>query len=141
MKKIVYVVNGDVEIKNVMGYKNEVYYHGIMALKAITEEVVMVVLDLGLYRVTAMDLISIIRRNPKMHHVRIVVCSRTTNFRLLKRAIQNGADYILPFPLDEGKVKEILKRMEDKDKLLLDFFRETQTNNPKLSLQKSKIEV
>lgn len=141
MEKIVYIVNSDIDIKGLAEYENEVFYDGIKGIRAIKDYPLIVLLDLGLKRVTAFDILNIIRSNPHNRLIKIVVCSRNYNLRMIKKAFVLGADFYLPFPIDYEKLDYIVSEVKQ-NLPQLSFLDETNLINlTNLSLQNKNFEV
>lgn len=86
----------------------EIYDDVMVGLQKIKEEQPkMVIIDMAIDRIDAIDLLAIIRSNPKLHHMKVVMTSRIYNYTNLKKSFELGADYYLSFPIKREEFDKI----------------------------------
>ncbi|MEZ6060791.1 MAG: response regulator [Planctomycetaceae bacterium] len=72
----------------------------------------LVTLDLQMPGLSGFDVMSFIRQTPGLEQVRIVVISGLDS-RRLERALEDGADAVLPKPFDNAELIEIVNHLVD----------------------------
>ena len=94
-------------------YANEFYDDAIMGLQRIKQEKPkVVVIDLGLSKVSGLEMVNILRSNPVNHHIKIVVTCKVYNKKLAQEAYHAGADYFIKSPINQSILEKILELTE-----------------------------
>lgn len=139
--KLLYIVREDVIIDKADGYEQMICHNAIEGLEAFNNDPKVVIVDLGLPNGTGLDLLKIIRSNPFNHQIKIIVCSRNYNLRLINKAFLLGADFYITIPLDTEQIKFILADIAKNIKYI-DYKKAFQfINYERKSLQNDNIEV
>lgn len=91
----------------------EIYDDAIVGYTRIKEENPhVVVVDLGLNKITGLELISIIRQNPKYHHIKIISVSNRFNQYLADLAYKAGSDYYITYPISKEFIMKVIELSE-----------------------------
>lgn len=139
--KLLYIVREDVEVKDIRGCKSVVYHDALSGLLALKDDVRVVILDLGIIGFTGMDCLRVIRSNPFNHQIKIIICSRNFNVRLIRQAFSIGADFYIPIPIVIDDIRFILQDIKKNMKFVNYHDAFKITNYQISSLQNDKIEV
>ena len=111
VKKIIYVLRKEVAKES--EYADEFYDDAIMGLQRIKQEKPkVVVIDLGLSKVSGLEMVNILRSNPVNHHIKIVVTCKVYNKKLAQEAYHAGADYFIKSPINQSILEKILELTE-----------------------------
>ena len=108
IKKIVYIVRPEVKVEGLRGYENIVFHNQLYGIQGLKQNPLAIVIDLGLKKVTGLDLIQIIRANPVNHKIKIIMCSKKYNHNLIKKCFDAGGDFYVSIPLDKNEIDFIL---------------------------------
>lgn len=104
----------DVESLNSKYFHVEAFTDVISGLKRINEEKPkLLLIDLATSKIAGIDLIKIIRSNPKNYHTKIIITSKTYNYKYLKEAFCFGADYYIKYPFSINDVERIYLNIID----------------------------
>lgn len=139
--KLLYIVRDDVVVETIEGTIIETHHDAINGLKALKSDTRVVVIDLGIIGVSGIECLKVIRSNPFNHQIKIIVCSRQHNIRLIKQAFTLGADFYVCIPLDVEEIKFILNDIKKNMKFVNYNDAFNFVNYQISSLQNDKIEV
>lgn len=115
MNKILYLLRSEVacDENQIEEYSGEIYDDAIIGFKRLKEEnPKVVVIDLGLDKITGLELINIIRENPKYHHIKLIAVSKFYNPYLGNLAYEAGCDYYITYPISHEFIRNVLEMSE-----------------------------
>lgn len=111
MKDIMMLLRKDIKEKMKLSdeFSHEIYDDVMTGMKKISDNPPKVlVIDLGISRLSGMDCLTMIRSNPKYHHTKVIVTAKAYNKKLAMEAFNSGADYYVKLPLEDDIIKKIL---------------------------------
>lgn len=141
MMKLLYIVREDVLVEKIDGCEAKIYHDAVNGLSGLESDTRVVILDMGIIGFSGLECLKMIRSNPFNHQIKIIICSRKYNIRLIKQAFSLGADFFVRLPLEINEIKFILQDIKKNMKYLEynDAFKFV--NYQISSLQNDKIEV
>jgi|SRR5690554_5215424 len=133
--EIVYIVREDILVPQVQGFNSFVYNNAIEGLQKVKSNPLIVVIDLGLTRVTGIDCLKMIRSNPFNYHIKTIVCMKKYNYNLIKKSFNYGADFYMKIPFDVSELESIIVDISKyRNIFMID-------NNENIALQNHKFKV
>jgi DNA-binding response OmpR family regulator len=68
----------------------------------------LIILDMAASRICGMDLLRIIRSNPKNHHLKIALSAQNYNYKYITEGFNQGADFFIKIPFEIKELEEIV---------------------------------
>mgnify|MGYP003291861607 CR=1 FL=1 len=112
MNKVLYLLRKEITQNDslIEEYSGEIYDDAISCYKRLKEEnPKVIVVDLGIDKITGLEVISIIRQNPKYHHIKIISVTKKFNERLADLAYSVGSDYYLTYPINKEFINKVIE--------------------------------
>lgn len=138
MDYLLYMVREDIKLEDINNTKKVITHNIYDALDNLKYKPMLMIYDL----MYGLEVLKIIRSNPKNHHIKIIVATANENYGLLKNAFLLGADYYIHFPINYKDLRKIVEAIRIERLIFIQNFSFCFPKQKKISTQKIKeIEV
>lgn len=134
MDYILYMVREDLRIEDIKNTTKLVTANIYEALDYLRLKPMVMVYDL----IFGLDILKMIRSNPKYHHLKIIVATYNENYGLLKKAYLMGADYYIHLPINYVELGKIVEAIKIEKLIFIQNFSFCFPKNNKIIIKKRK---